>query len=89
MVRYLELWHLFAAMDNGGTSSSASHPDRRVTYDEFQSSLPQLQAWGVTVDDPTAQFAAIDTNGGGMILFDEFAKWTMAQVVAKEEQGKD
>jgi hypothetical protein len=90
--RYLELWHLFAAMDNGsggtGTSSTSSnHPDRRVSYEEFQTSLPQLQAWGVTVDDPSAQFATIDKNGGGMILFDEFSQWAMAQVVAKE--GKD
>jgi Ca2+-binding EF-hand superfamily protein len=86
--RYLELWQMFAAMDG----SSSGVDDRRITYDEFQTSVPQLvQQFGITVDDPKATFDAMDVNGGGMVLFDEFSQWAMAAVVQKErdEGGKD
>lgn len=68
---YLELWHMFAAMDDNN--------DRRVSFDEFSSSLSKLEEWGVSVDDPKAQFDKIDADGGGMVLFDEFSKWAMAE----------
>jgi hypothetical protein len=86
--RYLELWQMFAAMDG----SSSGVDDRRITYDEFQKSVPQLvQQFGIVVDDPQATFDAMDVNGGGMVLFDEFSQWAMAAVVKKEQEegGKD
>ena len=36
-----------------------------------------MKDWGVTVEDPEAEFKAIDTNGGGQILFDEFCDWAL------------
>jgi Ca2+-binding EF-hand superfamily protein len=87
--RYLELWQMFAAMDG----SSSGVDDRRITYDEFQTNVPQLvQQFGITVDDPKSTFDAMDVNGGGMVLFDEFSQWAMAAVVQKERDegcGKD
>jgi Ca2+-binding EF-hand superfamily protein len=67
--RYLELWYMFAGMDVDA--------DRRLSFVEFETALPTLAGWGVAVDDPQSQFDEIDSNGGGMILFDEFAQWAM------------
>merc|ERR1712146_242386 len=32
---------------------------------------------GLKIDNPEAEFKAIDKNGGGIILFDEFADWAL------------
>ncbi len=34
---------------------------------------------GVTITNPMETFAEIDCDGGGMILFDEFAHWAIKQ----------
>eukprot|EP01065_Artemidia_motanka_P037933 TRINITY_DN4681_c0_g1_i4.p1 TRINITY_DN4681_c0_g1~~TRINITY_DN4681_c0_g1_i4.p1 ORF type:complete len:841 (+),score=139.65 TRINITY_DN4681_c0_g1_i4:50-2524(+) len=68
---YFELWVMFGALDRDG--------DRRVSYDEFQKALPLLETFGGAVDDPEAAFAAIDADGGGMVLFEEFARWATAR----------
>jgi len=33
----------------------------------------------VHITDPKAEFRAIDGNGGGKILFDEFCAWAIAR----------
>eukprot|EP00929_Paragymnodinium_shiwhaense_P097461 TRINITY_DN59129_c0_g2_i1.p1 TRINITY_DN59129_c0_g2~~TRINITY_DN59129_c0_g2_i1.p1 ORF type:complete len:1184 (+),score=222.24 TRINITY_DN59129_c0_g2_i1:85-3636(+) len=76
IVKYSELWDLFADMDTDG--------DRRLSFDEFQRALPLLQEWGASsyqsvAQDPQAAFATIDCDGGGMVLFDEFAHWALQQ----------
>ena len=38
-----------------------------------------LVGWGVFIDDPATEFAAIDTDGSGVILFDEFAGWALSK----------
>ena len=67
--QYFELWQMFDEID--------SSDDRRVSVEEFKQALPRLEAWGVKVKDPVATFKSIDTDGGGMILFDEFADWAL------------
>jgi Ca2+-binding EF-hand superfamily protein len=49
--------------------------DGRISLDEFKRALALLNAWGVRVSEAhaEAEFAKIDENGGGSILFDEFA----------------
>jgi len=46
--------------------------------------LPDLRSWGVSVDDPEAAFREIDQDGGGMVLFDEFADWALRKALDLE-----
>lgn len=52
--------------------------DRRVSREEFTNSVGEMEKWGISIEDPDSTFDAIDTNGGGMILFDEFCEWAIA-----------
>ena len=45
--------------------------------EEFSSSLGMLKEWGIEVTNPEETFAAIDENGGGQVLFNEFAHWAL------------
>ena len=69
--RYLELFVMFQGIDTSG--------DRKLTAAEFNATVPILVQWGVAVADPAAEFAKIDQNGGGSILFDEFSHWAISQ----------
>ena len=71
--RYLELLLAFDQLDTSG--------DRRLDTDEFEEACAAgiLSDWGVHVCDPAREFAAIDLDGGGMILFDEFAHWALTR----------
>ena len=42
--------------------------------------------WGVVIppERVEAEFASIDTNGGGFILFDEFSKWAISKALDLE-----
>jgi hypothetical protein len=72
--RYAELWQIFADIDSSGGSTIS---DRRISTDEFQDALPKLVQLGLQVDE--TDFARIDTNAAGHILFAEFAEWGMKQ----------
>eukprot|EP00931_Biecheleriopsis_adriatica_P049616 TRINITY_DN28702_c0_g2_i2.p2 TRINITY_DN28702_c0_g2~~TRINITY_DN28702_c0_g2_i2.p2 ORF type:complete len:404 (-),score=74.54 TRINITY_DN28702_c0_g2_i2:19-1230(-) len=73
---YLELWRWFCKMDTSN--------DRRVSLEEFKASLPLLQGWAkgeafeAAVADPGKAFKEVDADGGGMVLFDEFAHWALS-----------
>jgi Ca2+-binding EF-hand superfamily protein len=62
---YFEFWQMFDRIDSGD--------DRRINMEEFKSAIPMMETWGVKIDDAEKTFQAIDTNGGGHILFDEFS----------------
>jgi Ca2+-binding EF-hand superfamily protein len=65
---YFELWSIFDSMD--------IDKDRRVSIDEFRRAVPLLESWGVAVgDDVEGTFATMDSNGGGLVLFEEFCDW--------------
>lgn len=72
--RYLEVWLLFENVDHSG--------DHRISLDEFTTAAGQLKELGNVSE---AEFKAIDQNGGGMILFDEFAEWALAKLLALED----
>ena len=36
-----------------------------------------MEQWVGKIEDPEKEFNAIDENGGGMILFDEFCDWAI------------
>jgi len=43
-------------------------------------SRPLIEKWtGEEYEDMEAEFDAIDTNGGGMILFQEFTNWAFSK----------
>ena len=69
--QYFELWQMFDLVDTGD--------DRRVDLEEFTKACGMLKDWGVDVADPEAEFKAIDVNGGGQVLFDEFAAWGLSK----------
>ena len=82
--RYFELLAAFDVIDTGG--------DRRVDQAEFESALQQLTEWGVVVTDAAAEFAALDANGGGQVLFDEFGEWALRKGLEADgmsEEGEE
>ena len=75
--RYFSLLALFDEVDTSD--------DRRVDLDEFTKAVPKLREWGVEINDPAADFQLIDLNGGGHVLFDEFAVWALNKGLDKLE----
>lgn len=67
--RYFELWAAFEAVDTGD--------DKRINFDEFSKSVDVLKKWNVEIEDPKAEFDAIDSNDGGQVLFGEFCTWAL------------
>ena len=77
---YFELWLMFDDVDGG--------EDDRIGLDEFKSAVPKIQAWGVKIEDPEATFAEIDVNGGGQVLFNEFAEWAIKKGLDLEDSDE-
>lgn len=73
---FFELYSTFAKFD---TSS-----DGRLTLDEFRRGVVILQRLGVVIPpaEVDAEFAHIDVNHNGLILFDEFADWACRKRLA-------
>ena len=69
--QYLELWVMFDALDE--------NKDKRIEESEFAAAVGLVGKWGLKVDDASKTFKEIDADGGGMILFDEFAHWAIKQ----------
>ncbi len=75
---YFELYQAFARIDAGD--------DNRVDFQEFVKARPLIEKWvGGPIDDYEAEFAKIDKNGGGQILFSEFAEWAIAKSLDLED----
>merc|ERR1712107_527609 len=77
--KYFELYVMFRHID--------VNFDRRVNLQEFKAALPKLQQWGVQVTNADRTFIEIDVDGGGMILFDEFAAWAITQSLTLGPDG--
>lgn len=77
--RYFELFIAFSRMD--------LNSDRKIDLEEFVTSLPELQKWGIHVAEADAaeEFAVIDTNSGGSIMFDEFIHWALNKKLGLDE----
>jgi len=48
-----------------------------------------LACWGVEVDNADVTFSEIDLNGGGSILFEEFADWVFSLGLDDQEEEDD
>mmetsp|Transcript_30853 Transcript_30853/g.61930 ORF Transcript_30853/g.61930 Transcript_30853/m.61930 type:complete len:99 (+) Transcript_30853:211-507(+) len=61
--------------------------DRRIGVHEFHKGVGFIALWGVAIPDEQvpAEFASIDKNGGGYILFDEFAEWAIDKALDLED----
>merc|ERR1712127_396680 len=80
---YFEVFEMFQILD--------VNSDRRVSMEEFVMAASSLGDWGLNVDPAQLPsiFQQIDINGGGQILFVEFADWAIAQKLdLGEEQNR-
>jgi len=85
LLQYLEffnsLWKTFEEMDTDG--------DRRVDKQEFLDLALQLGVDG-SAHKMSREFAKMDNNGGGFVLFEEFCSWSARRVFradVREEQA--
>mmetsp|Transcript_28032 Transcript_28032/g.50831 ORF Transcript_28032/g.50831 Transcript_28032/m.50831 type:complete len:612 (+) Transcript_28032:126-1961(+) len=83
---YLELFLLFCGIDTKDAKSTETgkYTDRRMGFPEFEDAVPRLLDWGLEDEvaetlreDPRLVFQDLDANGGGVVLFDEFAHWAL------------
>jgi len=78
--QYFEYWVAFCRTDADG--------DKRINLEEFVAAKDKLEAW-VGPIDAEAAFNEIDTNNGGIILFDEFCKWAITKNLDLEDDDDD
>ena len=78
--QYFEVWQMFTEIDSG--------EDHRVDLEEFKAAVGKIASWGFQIDNPEAEFAQIDTNGGGQILFAEFADWAIKKKLDLEDDDE-
>ncbi|CAE7435576.1 DHX37 [Symbiodinium sp. CCMP2456] len=79
---YLQLWSWFCEVD---TSC-----DQRVSIEEFRAALPQLnERLPGDLSDAAEAFNEVDADGGGMVLFDEFAHWVLCRGLALQGPGDE
>eukprot|EP00090_Calanus_glacialis_P000251 TRINITY_DN10165_c0_g1_i1.p1 TRINITY_DN10165_c0_g1~~TRINITY_DN10165_c0_g1_i1.p1 ORF type:complete len:183 (-),score=50.60 TRINITY_DN10165_c0_g1_i1:189-737(-) len=69
--QFFEYYQAFNRLDSG--------QDGRVSKEEFLSDKikESIEIWVGPIDDMEAEFAKIDKNGGGQILFSEFVDWAL------------
>jgi len=77
---YFEVFEMFQILD--------VNSDRKVSHEEFIMAATSLADWGLNVDPAALPgvFQQIDINGGGEILFVEFADWAIAQKLDLNEE---
>lgn len=91
---YLELFLIFAGVDQ--KDHTGKYSDRRMSYPEFEAALPKLIEWGLedetlakVREDPRLVYQDLDANGGGVVLFDEFAHWALWNHLFKMDGDDD
>ena len=78
--QYLELWVMFDAIDTSD--------DNRIELREFKKAKDALIVWGLKIDSDSEMeqlFKEVDADGGGKVLFDEFAHWAIKQNLDLED----
>ena len=75
--QYFEYWVAFKRVDTDG--------DRRISYDEFLTAVPIMEVWCGAIGDSQAEFDKIDSNDGGLVLFEEFCNWAIAKGLDLED----
>ena len=75
--QYFEYYVMFCRIDTSD--------DFKINLEEFKKAVPTLNKWGVKIDDPVKEFNKIDTNHGGVILFDEFCSYAIKKNLDLED----
>lgn len=78
--QYFEYWVMFKELDKSG--------DLKISLEEFKKALPQMKNWGVEIKEGDAEkeFKSINTNGSGVISFEEFCKYAIIKSLDLEEE---
>ena len=76
IVFYNNMWEKFSKYDSDG--------DRRITIDEFQNMSVNLFNSPMSYKEARYLFRLIDTNNGGLILFNEFCTFMIRRKIALE-----
>ena len=75
--QYFEYYVMFCRID--------SSDDFKINLNEFKKAIPTLEKWGIKINDPEKEFNSIDTNHGGVILFDEFCTYAIKKNLDLED----
>lgn len=75
--QYFEYYVMFCRVDTSD--------DFKINLEEFKKALPTLEKWGIKITDPQKEFNLIDTNKGGVIMFDEFCKYAIKKNLDLED----
>jgi len=79
--QYFEYWEAFSRTDENN--------DRRINLIEFVNARSKIETWVGAIGDIEGEFAKIDKNGGGYILFDEFCEWAITKNLDLEDDDDD
>lgn len=71
-VACMRAWIMFDKMNK--SDESVGLKDKRIEYEEFKDGLMQL-SHNVTEDVVKVEWALVDSDGKGMVLFNEFSDW--------------
>ena len=77
--QYFEYYQAFQRTDTSG--------DHRISLDEFKASISKIERWVGKIRNVEEEFKKIDTNGGGIILFDEFCDWAITMNLDLEDDN--
>lgn len=63
--------------------------DRRITFTEFICAKNTLERWGIDMSAPEEVWNEVNSNGGSMVLFDEFCEWAVSKNLDIEDDDDD
>ena len=75
--QYFEYYVMFCRIDSSN--------DFKISINEFKKAIPTLEKWGIKINDPESEFNKIDTNNGGIIMFDEFCTYAIKKNLDLED----
>ncbi|CAG8473583.1 hypothetical protein C2G38_2110247 [Gigaspora rosea] len=73
---YNELYEIFKVLD-------VDH-DKRISFEEFKKGHKLMKLDGLSDEELREEFGKIDTNNGGLILFDEFCIYAAKRKLKKD-----
>ena len=75
--QYFEYYVMFKRIDES--------EDFKISLQEFKNAVPTIEKWGVKIANPEEEFKKIDTNNGGVIMFDEFCEYAIQKNLDLED----
>ena len=75
-VACMRAWIMFDAMNQ--TEEGVGLKDKRIEFEEFKDGVMKL-SHTITLDMVNSEWASVDSDGKGMVLFNEFSDWYQAK----------